>query len=49
MTAPRDLSTVLVRLGRLSLVFDPRDIIILRVGVEAVQVGVACVQVRWAR
>ena len=45
----RDLATVLWRWGRLSLVFEPRDVLILRIGMEAVTAGVACVQVRWAR
>ena len=49
MTTPRDLATVLWRHGRLSLVLDPRDLLILRIGAQAVQAGVACVQVRWAR
>ena len=45
----RDLATVLWRLGRLSLVFEPRDLLILRIGADMVQAGVACIQVRWAR
>ena len=45
----RDLATVLVRWGRLSLVFEPRDVLILRWGRDAVTAGAACVQVRWAR
>ena len=49
MTVPRDLATVLWRWGRLSLVLDPRDLLILRVGERALVAGVACVQVRWAR
>ena len=49
VTPPRDLATVLVRWGRLSLVFEPRDLLILRWGRDAVTAGAACVQVRWAR
>ena len=49
MIPPRDLATVLWRHGRLSLVLDPRDLLILRLGTDMVQAGVACLQVRWAR
>ena len=49
VTTPRDLATVLWRWGRLSLVFDPRDILILHIGAQTVRVGVLGVQVRWAR
>jgi hypothetical protein len=48
---PRDLAIVLWRRGRLSVLFEPRDIWVgVRVGPSAVQVClVPCVAVRWGR
>jgi hypothetical protein len=51
VTAPRDLSTGLLRLGRLSLVFEPRDWWIgLYVAPGAVYAClVPCLPLRWER
>jgi hypothetical protein len=48
---PRDLSTRLLKLGRLSLVFEPRDWWVgVFVGPAAVYVIlIPCLPVRWAR
>ena len=48
---PRDLSTVLVRLGRLSLVADPRCILFgVHAGHRAVSIClVPCLPLRWER
>ena len=51
MTPSRDLSTVLCRLGRLSLVFEPRDLWVgVYVAYGAVYVClIPCLPVRWER
>lgn len=48
---PRDLSTRLLKLGRLSLVFEPRDIWIgLYIGPDAIYIClIPCLPLRWAR
>lgn len=47
----RDLSTRLLRLGRLSLVFEPRDIWLgLYIGPDAIYLTlIPCLPLRWAR
>jgi hypothetical protein len=51
MTPPRNLSTVLLRLGRLSLVLEPRDIWLgLYVAPRAVYVCLLpCLPLKWER
>lgn len=51
MSAPRDLTTVLCRLGRLSLVLEPRDLWLgVYVAPGAVYVClVPCLPLRWER
>jgi hypothetical protein len=48
---PRDLTTRLLRWGRLSLVLEPRDIWIgLYVGSDAIYLTlIPCLPIRWAR
>jgi hypothetical protein len=51
LTVQRDLSTRLVKLGRLSLVFEPRDIWVgLYAGPDAVYLTlIPCLPLRWER
>lgn len=49
--SPRDLSTRLLKAGRLSLVFEPRDIWLgLYIGPDAIYLTlIPCLPIRWAR